>query len=103
ALSAQDGRVSIRWERRSNGHPRSHLVLEWREDGGPPVAAPGNTGFGTSTIRDLIPYEFGGMGDLTFAPSGIRCRLELPADWLINNDEPLLQTITHASPRARHA
>lgn len=92
ALSAQNGRVSICWKHRSNGHPRSHLVLDWREIGGPSVVAPAHSGFGTSTIRDLIPYEFGGMVDLAFAPSGVRCRLELPADWVINNDEPLSQT-----------
>jgi PAS domain S-box-containing protein len=89
ALSAQNGRVSIRWKHRSNGHPRSHLVLDWLEIGGPSVVAPAHSGFGTSTIRDLIPYEFGGTVGLAFAPSGVRCRLELPADWLINNDEPL--------------
>jgi len=98
ALSVQNGRVSIRWEQRMNGHPRPNLVLDWREVGGPSVIAPTNSGFGTSTIRDLIPYEFGGTADLAFAPSGARCRLELPADWLINNDEPLSQTIAHASP-----
>src|SRR5262245_43919375 len=96
ALSAQNGRVSIRWEHRLNGHPRSHLVLEWREVGGPSVVAPENSGFGTSTIRDLIPYEFGGTVDLSFAPSGVGCHLELPADWLISSDEPLTRT-AHAS------
>src|SRR5215813_4716098 len=77
ALSTKKGRVSIRWELRLNGHP-PHLVLEWREIGGPSVIAPGNPSYGTSTIRDLIPYEFGGRVDLVFAPEGVRCRLELP-------------------------
>jgi len=87
ALSAQNGRVSIRWEHRLNGHPHSDLVLEWREVGGPFVVAPENSGFGTSTIRDLIPYEFGGTVDLAFAPSGVGCRLELPANWLTHSNE----------------
>jgi len=83
ALSSQNGCVSIRWHRRLNGHPRSqHLVFEWREIGGPPVVAAGKSGYGTSTIRDLIPYEFGGTVDLVLAPEGVRCRLELPSDWL---------------------
>src|SRR5262249_5711505 len=55
ALSAQNGRVSIQWRLRPNGHTRSHLVLEWREFGGPLVGPPTNSGFGTSTIRDVIP------------------------------------------------
>src|SRR5262249_55863549 len=88
ALSVQNGRVSIRWHQRLNGHASPSVVLEWREGGGPPVVAPGNSGFGMSTIRDLIPYEFGGAVDFAFAPTGVQCRLELPAVWLINNGEP---------------
>jgi two-component sensor histidine kinase len=59
ALSAEDGRVSIPWDQRPNGQSRSHLVLEWQEIGGPVIFAPGKPSYGTSTIRDLIPYEFG--------------------------------------------
>jgi two-component sensor histidine kinase len=81
ALSSKKGRVSVRWDRRLNGQP-SRLVLEWQEIGGPRVIAQGNPSYGTSTIRDLIPYEFGGMVDLVFATEGVQCRLELPADWL---------------------
>jgi two-component sensor histidine kinase len=88
ALSTKEGRVSIWWGRQINGHP-ARLVLEWQEIGGPPVVAPDKSSFGTNTIRDLIPYEFGGTVDLTLARAGVRCRLGLPADWLINNGEPL--------------
>jgi two-component sensor histidine kinase len=82
ALSTSNGRVSIRWDRRSNGHARPQLVLEWREIGGPSVVAPRKPSYGTSTIRGLIPYEFGGIVDHVLAPDGVRCHLELPADWL---------------------
>jgi PAS domain S-box-containing protein len=87
ALTVPTGRVSIRWERRVNGHLRFPLIFKWREIGGPTVAVPKNSGFGTSTIRELIPYEFGGKADLAFAPSGVQCHLELPGDWLIDNGE----------------
>jgi PAS domain S-box-containing protein len=87
ALSSKKGRVSIRWDRRLNGQP-PQLVLEWQEIGGPPVSAPGNSGYGTSTICDLIPYEFGGTVDLAFAPKGVRCRIQLPADWLSDAADP---------------
>jgi PAS domain S-box-containing protein len=88
ALSTKKGRVSIRWDRRLNGSPRSDLVLEWQEIGGPRVVAASNSSYGTSTIRDLIPYEFGGTVDLVFAPEGVRCRLELPSDWLSDAAHP---------------
>jgi hypothetical protein len=54
--------------------------------------------YGTSTIRDLIPYEFGGAADFVLAPEGVRCRLELPSDWL-GNDQP--HSETGASPSVR--
>jgi PAS domain S-box-containing protein len=82
ALSTKKGRVSIRWDRHLNGQPRSGLVLEWQEIGGPPIVAARASSYGTNTIRDLIPYELGGTVDLVLAPEGARCRLELPAAWL---------------------
>src|SRR5262249_9620623 len=81
ALSSKDGSVSVRWDRWPNGHP-SRLVLEWQELGGPRVVAAGHSSYGPSTIRDLIPFEFGGTVELTLAPEGVRCRVELPGDWL---------------------
>jgi PAS domain S-box-containing protein len=96
ALSSKEGRVSIRWDRQLNGHP-PHLALEWQESGGPPVIPPGEPNFGTSTIRDLIPYEFGGMVDLVLAAGGVRCRLELPADWLGDEGLPVSEAIADAS------
>jgi two-component sensor histidine kinase len=82
ALSTKEGRVSIRWDSHLNGQPRSGLVLEWQEVGGPPIVASGASSYGTSTIRDLIPYELGGAVDRCSLQRGAQCRLELPADWL---------------------
>jgi PAS domain S-box-containing protein len=98
ALSNKNGRVSIRWDRRSNGQARSQLVLEWQEIGGPPVVAPSRPSYGTSTIRDLIPYEFSGRVDLALAPEGVRCRLELPVDWLCDDSEIRSLLGVHAMP-----
>jgi PAS domain S-box-containing protein len=96
ALSTKNGRVLIRWEQWMNGQPRSPLVLEWQEIGGPPIVAPDKPSYGTSTIREIIPYEFGGAVDLVLASDGVRCRLELPADWLSNDGEPVQEEGTHA-------
>ena len=96
ALSTKEGRVSICWDRRLNGYP-PRLVLEWQEIDGPPVVAPDKSSFGTSTIRDLIPYEFDGTVGLTLAPEGVRCRVELPADWISSDAEATSQAIARAS------
>jgi two-component sensor histidine kinase len=103
ALSTRNGRVSIRWDRQPNGHARSQLVLEWREIGGPPVVATGKTSYGTITIRELIPYEFGGTVNLVFAPEGVRCQLALPADWVGGDREPFSDTTPNASARTGEA
>jgi PAS domain S-box-containing protein len=82
ALSTRSGRVSVCWERQASSH--DPLTLEWRETGGPTVVAPGPSGYGSSVIRDLIPYELGGSVDYVLAPGGVRCRVEIPAKWLNN-------------------
>jgi PAS domain S-box-containing protein len=100
ALSAKAGSVSIRWDRRLNGQP-SCLVLEWQEIGGPPVLTPNKSGFGTRTIRDLVPYELGGTVDLTLPPEGARCRIKLPADWVSSDGEPI-EASAHAHTPVAH-
>jgi two-component sensor histidine kinase len=82
ALSSRRGRVSVRWVRQSSSH--DPLTLEWCETGGPAVVAAGPSGYGSSVIRDLIPYELGGSVDYVVAPEGVRCRVEIPAKWLSN-------------------
>jgi PAS domain S-box-containing protein len=81
AFSNRTGRVSVQWRwSQSGSHDR--LVIEWLETGGPPVQAPSQSGYGTGIIRELIPFELGGKVELLFAFEGIRCRLEIPADWI---------------------
>ena len=82
ALSNGHGRVSIRWRKASRGRSNGKLVFEWRESGGPPVIPSNSTGYGTSVICDLIPYELGGVVDYKLARDGAICRLEIPAKWL---------------------
>jgi PAS domain S-box-containing protein len=78
ALSRPEGRVALRWQCRRHADRRRRLVLDWQETDGPPVAPPAQHGYGTSVIRDLIPYELGGAVDLSFAPAGVHCRLDIP-------------------------
>jgi PAS domain S-box-containing protein len=78
ALSVPTGRVSVNWERRSNGTAAANLVFVWREFGGPPTAAEVQSGYGTRLIRELVPHELGGTVDLEFAAEGVSCRIEFP-------------------------
>ena len=100
ALSVPNGRISVRWHSEPNGSADARIGIEWREIGGPAVRAPDTSGYGVEVIGDLIPYELGGTVDLAFAYDGLRCRLEIPAEWL--NDGPQWRA-TSPAPRASAA
>lgn len=74
ALSNMTGRVNLDW---SAGRPETDdaFQLTWVETGGPPVAAPTRTGFGSRIIQSVLPQDFGGEADLTHGVSGIRYHL----------------------------
>src|SRR5262245_17989277 len=81
AFSTPNGHVRLRWRWHRNGGP-PRLLIDWKEIGGPPVVAPKRSGYGTCVIREVIPFELGGAVDLAFASDGVRCRLDIPADWV---------------------
>ena len=77
ALSTNDGRISVRWNRTRNSAD-AWLCIEWRETGGPLVQTSRRSSYGTEVIRNLIPYELGGTVDLVFASEGVRCDINIP-------------------------
>jgi len=80
ALSVASGRVEVQWARFDRAGA-AWLGLDWVESAGPAVpqhTGPVHRGFGSELIEELLPYELGGIGRLTLAPGGARCRLELP-------------------------
>jgi NO-binding membrane sensor protein with MHYT domain/two-component sensor histidine kinase len=106
ALSTSNGKVSVRWDRRLNGNPEPELLIEWQENGGPPAVIPAREGYGTSVIRNLIPYELGGTVDLAYTTSGVRCKIEIPSEKSTGSDlSPGLFTGPHPmlpQPRSPH-
>jgi len=89
ALSSPKGHVSVQWRQQTSGHAPGTLVLDWKETAGPPIPASISPGYGTSVIKELMPYELGGAVDLVFAPEGVKCRLEIPQKWLKDANRPL--------------
>jgi len=79
AFSVPNGSVVVSWDRKPNGHT-ANLVFAWREFGGPPRAVETKSGYGTRLIRELVPYELGGMVDLEFAAAGVNYRIEFPLE-----------------------
>jgi CheY-like chemotaxis protein len=72
ALSNGRGRVFVSWT--TDG---SHLDLDWRESGGPPVTQPMKRGFGTILIEQSARSE-GGEARMEAGPGGVVWRLRLP-------------------------
>jgi PAS domain S-box-containing protein len=81
AFSDRDGRVSLRWRWLRNGST-GRLGIEWQEIGGPPVLPPRQRGYGTDVIGELVPFELDGTVELTFPRDGVRCWMEIPAEWV---------------------
>jgi Family of unknown function (DUF6494) len=79
ALSSPNGRVSVSWGR-AGADATAILTIIWSELGRPPIAAPVQSGYGSSLIRDLIPHELGGTIDLIFPPEGACCKIEIPLE-----------------------
>jgi PAS domain S-box-containing protein len=73
ALSVKSGRVDIAWQVAAG-----RLRLTWREGGGPQVAPPAHRGFGLRVIEASFRDQLHGRVELSFAPAGFGCEIELP-------------------------
>jgi two-component sensor histidine kinase len=101
ALSVGSGRLAVRWNVwnvAQNGGSQSRLCMRWEESGGPNVVPPTRSGFGTSIIRELIPYELGGSVEPVYPSAGFRCRLEIPAHWITTGISPARRLATPVRP-----
>jgi two-component sensor histidine kinase len=78
ALSGADGHVVITW-RHDGGEEDPLFIFTWQEVGGPPVAPPSNTGFGSRLLSHVLAEDFGGRVEVSYPPSGLTCRLTAPA------------------------
>jgi two-component sensor histidine kinase len=78
ALSAPAGRVEVMWRVVQSPSQPALLWIEWREHGGPSVAAPARQGFGSRFIEGSVAAELQGTARLHFDAAGLRCTIEMP-------------------------
>jgi two-component sensor histidine kinase len=78
ALSVSGGRVDVSWSV-TPGDTAAVFQFEWREAGGPDVAPPTRSGFGSRLIKTLLPSDFGGSVVMRYDPTGLVCVLKAPA------------------------
>ncbi len=71
ALSTEGGRVRVDWRTVQDGG----FELDWAETGGPVVEPPTRRGFGSVLLERVTARELGGVGQVVFAPEGLRARL----------------------------
>jgi PAS domain S-box-containing protein len=100
AFSNRSGRVALRWWWLRKGSD-DRLAIDWREVGGPAVVSPNRYGYGTSIVRELVPFELGGEVNLVFAADGVQCRMEIPSDWISTETSHELVSQLHEAPRAQ--
>lgn len=77
ALSRNGGRVRIAWNPVSDPDT-GHFRLTWHEENGPPISAPGKTGFGTTLIAGSVAQFDGAQIETDFAETGLRVTMILP-------------------------
>jgi two-component sensor histidine kinase len=82
ALSNLGGTVSIRWEASANAGIET-LRFRWQERGGPAVALPKRTGFGTSLLRASL-----GEGRLEYAIEGLTYEVDIPLSLIVPHKRP---------------
>lgn len=78
ALCDQRGLVSIDWARDAKGD----LIIDWREQDGPPVKPPTRRGFGSTIIEHSIPHDLNGEVSLDYRPEGFQARIRIPGRYV---------------------
>lgn len=98
AWSTANGRVAIDWGLRGgDGEPR-RFWMRWRESGGPPVAPPARSGFGSTVIGRMVGANLGCKPGADYPPEGFVWQLEAAADRVTDH-----RSVPAASPEAQPA
>jgi two-component sensor histidine kinase len=75
ALSAEHGRVSARWKTSSANGAGPRVELVWKEEGGPAVSPPTETGFGTLILQRSVEHELDGRARFSYPDTGLVCEI----------------------------
>ena len=88
ALSSPTGMVRVSWQTVLGAGVPPVLVLQWREESGPPVKVPKRRGFGSRLIEGSVKGDLGGSSRMVFDPDGLNCRLEIELADPLAADQP---------------
>jgi light-regulated signal transduction histidine kinase (bacteriophytochrome)/CheY-like chemotaxis protein len=82
ALSNATGKVTVQWSLLANGD----FEISWAETGGPKVVAPTSSGFGSTLIGRVIPFDLGGKAEVEYPPEGAKAHFVIPAKFVLPAD-----------------
>jgi len=93
ALARASGRLAVAWTQDGAGGRSPRLRLDWVERTLPAdVVPPARHGFGLKLLTRTLPDELDAEVALAFAPSGLTCRIDLPAACCASNEAASLRT-----------
>lgn len=72
ALSAASGCIAVSWRVTADEDGEPRLRLTWSESGGPPVAEPTWSGFGSQLLGKMLARQFGARVERDWDPAGLR-------------------------------
>jgi two-component sensor histidine kinase len=98
ALSTTAGRVDIGWRLEVDDAGGHRFMIEWRENGGPPVMPPTRRGFGWTVLCQLTKMSLGAEVVLDYAPTGVGWRLGCPAHRVCEGEATQSNLDTSAEP-----
>jgi len=73
ALSTPSGKIAVKWF-----FENSHLILEWRESGGPSVQTSAVESFGSRLLRRVVEGQLLGSITRQLRRDGVFCTLDIP-------------------------
>lgn len=73
SLSSSVGKLAVRWKVESR-----HLIIDWRESGGPQVPINALDGFGSRLLKRLIEGQLRGTIRRRLDAGGVSCTIEVP-------------------------
>jgi two-component sensor histidine kinase len=79
AFSRPDGIAHLTWSVAPDGG-KSVLHLNWREENGPPMVPPTQSGFGSKLIKYSAEQGLGGTAELKYEPMGFRADVTAPLE-----------------------
>ena len=79
ALLVPEGRVSVRWQRQSDGD-KELIAFNWQERNGPKVKMRRKQGFGSIVIERNLERALGAQVTMDFDVDGLRTHILIPTD-----------------------